>query len=127
MSCSRLKPTHVTINDRQLTLETADTPEKLRAGFMFRNNIPDNHGMVFVHDREDVHSFWMKNTPLPLDMIFINNRKEIVGLVERASPYSLDTYSVPRPSCYVIETNAGWVQKNKVQVGQNVQFHVTSL
>ena len=94
---------------------------------MFRNHIEDNHGMVFVHDREDIHSFWMKNTPLALDMIFINNRKEIVGLVERAQPYSLDLYSVPRPSCYVIETNAGWVQKNKIKVGQRVKFHESAM
>lgn len=122
MSCSRLKPTHATINGRQLTLETADTPTTRRKGFMFRKNIPDNHGMVFVHDKEDVHSFWMKNTPLPLDMIFIDNQKQVVGLVERATPYSLDMYNVHRPSCYVIEANAGWVQKNKVQVGQYVKF-----
>ena len=57
--------------------------------------------MIFLFPTESLQSFWMKNTPLPLDMIFIGREGKIAGIVEQTVPFSLDPRSVERaePVC----------------------------
>ena len=64
--------------------------------------------MIFLFPAESQHSFWMKNTPIPLDMIFINKDRKIIGIVEQAVPFSTDSRSVPGASQFVLEINGGF-------------------
>ena len=122
MSCPFLQSTHATINGTDLDLEIADSPAKIKQGLMFRTDLPENKGMLFVYDKLANHSFWMKNTPLPLDMIFIDQHRKVVGFVEQATPFSTTSRRINNKSCYVIETNGGWVEKNNIKEGQQVIF-----
>src|SRR5262249_40389829 len=54
----------------RVSVEIADTPQKRSFGLMYRRDLPESHGMLFLFPREERLSFWMKNTPLPLDIIF---------------------------------------------------------
>lgn len=117
----------VTITTREgkaviFAVEVADTPSKREIGLMYRKEMAADRGMIFIFPEEYPQSFWMKNTPLPLDMIFIGADKKIVGIVERAVPFSLDPRGVPTPSQFVLEINGGLAQKHGMRVGDSVRF-----
>jgi uncharacterized membrane protein (UPF0127 family) len=103
-------------------VEVAATPEKREIGLMYRRDLPADHGMLFIFPFERVNSFWMKNTPLPLDMIFIDSARKIVGIVHEAVPFSLDGRSVPVPSQYVLEINGGLSRRHGFKAGDVVRF-----
>jgi len=96
-------------------------PEQER-GLMFREKLGPDDGMLFVFTESADHAFWMKNTLLPLDMIFIDERREVVGIVERATPLSTEPRSVGRPSRFVLEVNGGFAAAHEVRVGDRVRF-----
>ncbi len=103
-------------------VEIAATPEKREVGLMYRRELPANHGMLFIFPAEKVNSFWMKNTPIPLDMIFISRERKIVGIVHDTVPFSLDGRSVTVPSQYVLEINGGLSRRYGFKAGDPVRF-----
>lgn len=113
---------HTPQGDVRVTVEIADFPESRTHGLMYRTNLADDAGMIFLFPRETEQSFWMKNTPLPLDMIFIGSSKQIVGIVNDAKPFSTDPRSVGRPSRYVLEVHGGFAAKRGLAAGQSVDF-----
>jgi uncharacterized membrane protein (UPF0127 family) len=103
-------------------VEVAATPEKREVGLMYRRELPADHGMLFIFPAERVNSFWMKNTPIPLDMIFIGRERKIVGIVHETVPFSLDGRSVSVPSQYVLEINGGLSRRYGFKAGDVVKF-----
>ena len=79
-------------------------------------------GMIFLFPVESQQTFWMKNTPIPLDMIFINRARRIVGIVEQAVPFTLEPRSVNGPSQYVLEIGGGLAKRYGIQIGDTVRF-----
>lgn len=118
------KVTIATKEGRELTfqVEVADTPAKRELGLQYRRDLPPDRGMIFLFPTESEHAFWMKNTPIPLDMIFINRDRKIVGIVEQAVPLSTDSRSVPGASQFVLEINGGLSKRHGIKVGDSVQF-----
>lgn len=104
----------------KLHVKWAQSPQARSQGLMHVTDLPWNHGMLFSFKQEDVRQFWMKNTPLPLDMIFIDRSSLIVGIYPDAPPNNTFHYGVEKPSMHVVEVNAGWSQKQGVSVGQRV-------
>ena len=103
-------------------VEVADTPAKRTLGLQYRKELANDRGMIFLFPAEGHQSFWMKNTPLPLDMIFIDSERKIVGIVEQTTPFSLDSRSVPAPSQFVLEINGGLAKRHGIRAGDSVQF-----
>jgi uncharacterized membrane protein (UPF0127 family) len=103
-------------------VEVADSPGKREMGLMYRTELADDHGMIFLFPEESQQSFWMKNTPRSLDMIFIGRDRKIVGIVEQATPFSLDPRSVDGRSQFVFEINGGLSQRYGFKSGDSVQF-----
>lgn len=103
-------------------LEVADTPETRARGLMFRHDLAPDRGMVFVFPEEDVHTFYMKNTYIPLDMIFVGSDLTVRGVVEDARPLTLDIRSVDRPSRYVVEVRAFTASSRGITAGATVLF-----
>ncbi|MBM2806204.1 MAG: hypothetical protein HW419_4097 [Deltaproteobacteria bacterium] len=103
-------------------VEIADTPSKREMGLQYRRDLAADRGMLFIFPAQSQQSFWMKNTPLPLDMIFINGDRKIVGIVEQTVPFSLDPRSVSAPSQYVLEINGGLSQRHGIKAGDTVRF-----
>jgi hypothetical protein len=117
----------VTIENKTIALEIADS-EPLRAkGLSERSSLPADNGMLFVFDKQDIlPSFWMKGMLIPLDIIWINDGS-IVKIDKNIQPPSsgtldseLKTYSPGSPIDYVLEVNAGFSDKNKFKVGSKV-------
>ncbi len=106
-----------------VSVEVVRTPRKIQLGLMYRNHMPPDHGMLFLMGEERVHSFWMRNTLIPLDMIFIGRDMRVVGVVANAEPLTDTSRSVGKPSYYVLEVNGGWAEAHGVGPGTAVQFH----
>ena len=91
-------------------------------GLQYRHELADDHGMIFLFAGESPQTFWMKNTPIPLDMIFIDRQRKIVGIVAETVPFSLDPRSVGIPSQYVLEIKGGLAKRLGIQAGDVVRF-----
>ncbi|WP_189988855.1 DUF192 domain-containing protein [Thalassobaculum fulvum] len=104
----------------EFQVEIAATEAERNRGLMYRQELAPDHGMLFVFARPTRVTMWMKNTPLPLDMLFIGNDGRIVDLHERAVPYSLDTIAAGRRARYVLEVNGGTVERLGLAVGDRV-------
>lgn len=112
----------VRINDAMIYVEVADhTQERIR-GLMFRTSLDENSGMLFVFDKEQQLSFWMKNTLIPLDIIFIGNDLKIVDLKENFQPCMPDADCEVYTSLakYALEVNAGFVRENGIKIGDKI-------
>jgi len=105
-----------------VTVEVADTPDAQTRGLMYRTHLDADHGMVFLFDGETDRTFWMKNTPLPLDLIFISRDGHIVGIHPNAEPFKLKTISVGAPSQVVLEVNGGFAAAHGLAVGDRVTY-----
>jgi len=103
-------------------VEVADTPAKRELGLQYRKELAADRGMIFLFPAPSVLSFWMKNTPLPLDMIFIGSDRKIAGIVEQTIPFSLDSRSVPAASQFVLEINGGLSKRLGIRAGDSVRF-----
>ncbi len=103
-------------------VEVAATPDSRSRGLMWRKELAAGQGMLFIFPDEEVQSFWMRNTLIPLDMLFINSAGRIVGLIENAAPRTLTRRQVGVPGRYVLEVPGGWSQKMGVTRGGKVRF-----
>lgn len=103
-------------------VEVADTPAKRQLGLQYRTELAADRGMIFLFPAPSVQSFWMKNTPLPLDMIFIGSDRKVAGIVEQTAPFSLDSRSVGVPSQFVLEINGGLSKRLGIKAGDSVRF-----
>jgi hypothetical protein len=94
--------------EHRFTIEVADTPDERARGLMFRETMAPDAGMLFDYgsDQRGV-AFWMKNTPLPLDMIFIREDGTITQIAADTTPYSLEPIASREPVRFVLEVNAG--------------------
>jgi uncharacterized protein len=111
------------IGSQVLSVEIADTPERSAQGLMFRRDLPEGTGMLFVFPDEQVRGFWMKNTFVPLAIGFFNAKKELVDIQEMlpaASGIQVDfpTYNSKAPAQYALEVPKGWFAKHKIRLKQ---------
>lgn len=106
--------------------EIAATRDARTRGLMWRTQLPEGTGMLFIFEKDDWLSFWMKNTLIPLDMIFIRSDLTIVGIVERAEPKTLSARQPNnQQSMYVLEVPGGWSEKIGLKPGLKVQIEGT--
>jgi uncharacterized membrane protein (UPF0127 family) len=99
------------------TMEVVSTPSARAYGLMFRRELAERAGMLFVFPAEEVQSFWMKNTLIPLDMVFVSKELRVVGVLERVPPLTEDSRKVDAPSTYVLEFAGGTMSRFGIGVG----------
>ena len=99
--------------------EIAEKPEDRNHGFMERKNIPDGTGMLFIFDRDQLLSFWMKNTPHPLSIAYIDSKGKIRNIFDM-NPYSTDSIISTVSVRYALEVPQGWYKKNGITEGDTV-------
>lgn len=105
-----------------ITIEIADTPETQMKGLMGRNALDDSSGMLFVFERLEPQKFWMKKTPVPLDIIFVGGDGCIVNIAESAHPMSNQRYRSSGPIKYVVEVRAGFAKRYKIDSDTCIQW-----
>ena len=117
-------PLTVTSGDERIAfaVEVADTPEAQARGLMFRTDLGDNEGMIFPYDGTRAQSFWMKNTPLPLDIIYIGPDRRISNIAAETEPYSLDPVYSVGPVLGVLELRGGRAAELGIEPGDLVEW-----
>lgn len=109
----------------RIAIEVADDNQKRARGLMYRKSIPENGGMLFIHEKEEIQHFWMKNTYIPLDIIFVNREKIIVTVHPNTSPMKEWSYASTEPALYVVEVNAGFSIRHNIGSGDKIDFVIT--
>ena len=125
-SCMAKGP-YVTLKGQKFTVELAETQEKQALGLMFRDSLPQDHGMLFVFPGEARRSFWMKNTRIPLDIFYFNSKLELVSVAEDARPCrtrNCPPYPSEGPAQYVLELNSGKAAELGVKAGDVLELHL---
>ncbi len=102
------------------TVEIAESPEQQHQGLMFRESLPPDAGMLFLLGTEEIASFWMHNTFLPLDMIFVARDGRITNIHANAAPGSTAIISSTERVTAVLELNAGVTKRHGIHAGDHV-------
>jgi uncharacterized membrane protein (UPF0127 family) len=100
--------------------EVAQTPDERATGLMFRREMAQQDGMLFVFEEPATQCFWMKNTLLPLSVAFVADDGTIVNL-DDMKPQTLDSHCSAKPVRYVLEMNVGWFAKRGLKAGTKLQ------
>lgn len=100
----------------------ADTDLKRSEGLMDVRNMPADKGMIFLFDDEAPRSFWMANTPLPLDIIFADANREIIRIHQNAPAFTERNFASGSPAKYVVEVNAGFTMRHDIREGMKIDF-----
>ena len=101
-------------------IEVADDPNERSTGLMYRETMPEDRGMLFVFEEMQPVSFWMKNTPLPLDLVFIA-QDGTVRAIKKGEPFSEATISPGVPVRFVLELKAGTAAKAGIVAGTELR------
>jgi len=121
---------YVELKGQQFSVEIADTPDKQALGLMYRDRLPEGHGMLFIFQNDAPRSFWMKNTRIPLDIMYFSSRLELVSVAENARPCRVEqcpVYPSAGPAKYVLELNAGMASQLGLVPGDRIVLHLGKL
>lgn len=118
----------VKINKQRFEVELADDEHERAMGLMYREEMGDDEGMLFIFPSERPRAFWMKNTLIPLDILYFDRHKKLVSFSLDTPPCKNTTSRCPsypseKPAKYVLEINAGLVKKHKIQIGDIMEIH----
>ena len=99
--------------------------EQQRRGLMFVRDMPDDVGMLFVYEDSDIHSMWMKNTYIPLDLVFARADGSVSSVIRDTQPLSLDSLASVEAVNYVLELNAGTTRR--LNIGRKSRLRVETI
>ena len=116
---TRLPRVTLSAGMHQIEAQVARTSEQRAIGLMFRKQMPQHEGMLFVFEQASVQCFWMKNTLLPLTAAFVADDGTIVNL-ENMAPQTTESHCSDKPVRYVLEMNQGWFAKKGVTPGMKL-------
>lgn len=100
----------------RIDTQVAQTPQERQIGLMYRKNMPQQEGMLFIFDEPSVQCFWMKNTLLPLTAAFVADDGTVVNLVDM-KPQTTDSHCSEKPVRFVLEMNQGWFKSRAIKAG----------
>ena len=125
-SCVAQEP-YVVLAGERFKVELATTQQEQALGLMFRDSMPDDHGMLFIFPAEGMRGFWMKNTRIPLDIFYFDEELRLVSVSENARPCRTQrcpNYPSAGPAKYVLELNGGKAAELGVQAGDVLELHI---
>lgn len=105
-----------------LDIEFAETDYEVQTGLMYRASLEENQGMLFIFSESAMHSFFMKNTTIPLDIIFIDENFKIASFQKNTIPLNETGLSSQVPIQYVLEVNAGLSDKLNFAITDSISF-----
>jgi uncharacterized protein len=124
--CAQAGGHWVELAGQRFTVEVANDDAERSRGLMFRDELPQGHGMVFIHEREEPQAYWMKNTRIPLDILYFDNHRRLVSQQRDVPPCSAGDRCPPYPSeapaRYVLELNAGEAARMSLARGTELRL-----
>lgn len=125
-ACASARGPWVELAGQRYAIEVADDDPERARGLMYRDTLPADRGMLFIHDAEAPLAYWMKNTRIALDILYFDSRRKLVSQQRDVPPCSLGDACPPYPSNaparYVLELNAGEAARLQLQDGAELQF-----
>lgn len=103
--------------------EVARTPEEREQGLMYRQELPDGTGMIFVFDDAQVRSFWMQNTYVALDIAFLDVSLRVID-IQQMEPQTTDPHESAGPAMFALEVPKGWFAAHGVKVGDQAKLEL---
>ena len=125
-SCMAQEP-HVVLKGERFNVELATSQEEQALGLMFREELAEDTGMLFIFPAEGMRSFWMRNTRIPLDIFYFDADLKLVSVSENARPCktrSCPSYPSKGPARYVLELNAGKAAELGVEPGDVLELRL---
>ena len=107
---------------KTLDVEFAETDYEVQTGLMYRNSMQDHQSMLFIFPDVAMHSFYMKNTEFPLDILFIDDNQKIASFQRNAQPLNESGLSSKVPVKFVLEINAGLSDQWNLSEGDSISF-----
>ncbi len=114
----------IRIENNLIEVKVADTEQKREIGLMGISNLSENEGMLFVFDQPGYHSFWMRNTLIPLEILFINEENAIIDIQEMqpCKTVSCKVYSPKEKALYAIELNENFSKTHNISVKEKIEI-----
>ncbi len=106
----------------QIDLEIADNESDIGYGLMYRKEMDELKGMIFIMPVDEVQSFWMKNTFIPLDILFLDSENKIVDISKDNQALDESPIKSKEPALLILELNAGFADKYGIKVGQRIEY-----
>lgn len=110
-----------------VNVAVSDDNRSRSEGLMNVMELPENSGMIFIFENDQPRSFWMANTPLPLDIIFVNSEMTIVRIHRNTQPYSQRSIQSGDPARFVVEVNAGYTLRHDIREGMKIAVNGVEL
>lgn len=124
--CASIGGPWVELAGHRYGVEIADDEAERERGLMFRDELAADRGMLFIHERQEPQSYWMKNTRIPLDILYFDNARKLVSQQRDVPPCTLGDACPPYPSNaparYVLELNAGEAARLSLQDGAQLRL-----
>jgi uncharacterized membrane protein (UPF0127 family) len=114
-----LPTVNLSVGAYKIVAEVAKTDQERATGLMHRFSLQPDHGMLFIFDRTERLSFWMKNTYIPLSIAFIDERGRIVNIDDMAPQTEVSHWSAA-PARYALEMRKGWFAERGVKAGDRI-------
>ena len=125
-ACASARTPWVEVGGERFQVEIADDDAERARGLMFRDAMAADHGMLFIHDRQEPQAYWMKNTRIPLDILYFDRDRRLVSQQRDVPPCSAGDRCPPYPSRapaqYVLELNASQAARLGLQDGALLTF-----
>lgn len=106
----------------KIEVEVASSPNERSQGLMFRSEMDENKGMLFLFEQMDWQSFWMKNTLIPLDIMFIDDKGVINTIHKNTVPYSETSLPSKQRSQFVVEVVGGFSDRHGIKEGDLIEY-----
>ena len=97
---------------------------------MHREQLDQNKGMLFIYNESKISKFWMKNTLIPLDIIWIDGNSKIIHIEKNVQPCITEickTYGPDIKNKYVLEINAGLIDKYNFLTNNNIKISIRNI
>jgi uncharacterized protein len=125
--CASASTPWVELAGHRYTVEVAANDAQRERGLMFRDALPPDRGMLFIHERQQPLAYWMKNTRIPLDILFFDDARKLVAQQRDVPPCTLGdacpAYPSVAPARFVLELNAGQAAKMRLENGTELGIH----
>ena len=109
----------LTVDGHRISVELARRPAEQSRGLMFRTSLPPDHGMLFLFSVDEVQTFWMRNTKIPLSIAYADKSGRIVRIADM-EPLDDRPVSSIVPARYALEMNRGWFAAHGVVAGDPI-------
>jgi len=105
-----------------IDVDIADTDAERKRGLMRQRSLGYDRGMLFIFDSVDRGGMWMRNTPLPLDIVFVAPDSQVINIARRTTPFSEESIEPVAPRKFVVEVRAGFADRFNLTDSTRIQW-----